>query len=387
MKKCSLAVSANLAGLLVAALPLAAQSTDLLKELAHPPLRHVASPAGGPTGFGPVHLLEAYNFRDVRNMGGGQVIALVDAYDDPTAEADLGTFNTQFQLPACTTANGCFKLVYGGGKKPPADTTGWSNEVAIDTQWAHAIAPAATIMLVEAQSNSFNDLFVAVDAAVANGATVVSMSWGGGETSTESESDTHFEVPGVTFVCASGDGGHGGSYPAASPFVVAVGGTSLTLNSNATWASETAWADSGGGESSFEAEPSYQEGVQTTGKRGIPDVAYDGDPNTGVPAYSSHACAFCYTGWTQWGGTSIGTPQWAALFARANSLRIIAGKTTLTLPQTILYTAPASDFHDITSGSNGGCGTLCNAGPGYDFVTGLGSPIADVLIAKLGGSQ
>jgi subtilase family serine protease len=386
MKNVCLAVSASLAGLLAAALPMAAQASDLLKELAYPPLRHVATPAGGPTGFGPVHLLQAYGFRDVRNKGGGQVIALVDAFDDPTAEADLGTFSTQFGLPACTTANGCFKLVYGGGKKPPADTSGWSNEIAIDIEWAHAVAPSATIMLVEAQSNSFDDLFAAVDAAVQNGANEVSMSWGGSESSDESQSDTHFNVPGVVFTVASGDGGHGASYPAASPYVVSVGGTSLVLNSNGTYGSETAWSDSGGGLSRFEAEPAYQEGAQTTGKRGIPDVAYDGNPETGVPAYSSHACGECYTGWTQWGGTSIGTPQWAALFARANSLRVDAGKALLTLPQTVLYTVPATDFHDVTSGSNGGCGTDCNAGPGYDFVTGLGTPIAHLLIAALGGS-
>lgn len=384
MKNMCLAFSASLAGLIVAASPVAAQ--DLLKTVAHPPLHHVATPDSGPTGFGPVHLVEAYSMRDVRNKGKGQVIALVDAYDDSQAEADLGTFSTQFGLPACTTANGCFKVIYEGGKKPPSDTSGWSNEIAIDTQWAHSIAPAATIMLVEAQSNSFNDLLSAVDVAVANGATVVSMSWSGGETASETSSDTHFNVPGVVFVAASGDGGHSVGYPAASPFVVAVGGTSLTLNSNGSWASETAWSGSGGGESRFETEPSYQATAQSSGKRGVPDVAYDGDPNTGVPSYSSHACGACFTGWGQWGGTSIGTPQWAALFARANSLRAIAGKPLLTLPQTVLYAAPATDFHDITSGTNGFCGALCTAGPGYDFVTGLGTPVGDVLIAKLGGS-
>jgi subtilase family serine protease len=384
MKKACLAVSASVAGLLAASLPLAAQ--DLLRTVAQPPLRHVVTPDSGPTGFGPVHILEAYNFRNVKDKGKGQVIALVDAFDDSQAESDLGTFSTQFGLPACTTANGCFKVVYEGGKKPPSDTSGWSNEIAIDTQWAHAIAPAATIMLVEAQSNSFTDLLSAVDTAVANGATVVSMSWSGGETADEGQSDTHFNVPGVVFTAASGDGGHGVGYPAASPYVVAVGGTTLTLNSNGTWASETAWSGSGGGESAFESEPSYQATAQNSGHRGVPDVAFDGNPDTGVPSYSSHACGSCYTGWEQWGGTSIGTPQWAALFARVNSLRADAGKGNMTMPQTVLYTAPAADFHDITSGSNGGCGTVCNAGPGYDFVTGLGTPVADLLIAYLGGS-
>src|SRR5579871_6494709 len=277
--------TAQVTALLIAALPLAAQSPDkeFLKSLAHPPLWRVVTPDGStPTGIFPVRMKIAYGFRGIRNEGKGQTIALVDAYDDPTAEADLGVFNTQFGLPACTTANGCFKLVYGSGTKPPADSSGWSDEVAIDTQWAHVIAPAATIMLVEAKSNSFNDLLKAVDTAVANGATIVSMSWSGGESSGELSEDTHFNVPGVTFVAAAGDGGHGGVYPAASPYVVSVGGTSLTLNSNSSYGSETAWSGSGGGTSAFELEPSYQSAVQTTGFRGIPDVAYDGDPNTGV---------------------------------------------------------------------------------------------------------
>jgi subtilase family serine protease len=123
--------------------------------------------------------------------------------------------------------------------------------------------------------------------------------------------------------------------------------------------------------------------VQTTGKRGVPDVAYDGDPNTGVPAYSSWACAVCYTGWAQWGGTSIGTPQWAALFAKVNSLRGKLGKANLTQPQTYLYPDAEADYHDVTSGSNGGCGSQCNAAPGYDYVTGLGSPQANLLIPAL----
>jgi subtilase family serine protease len=274
-------------------------------------------------------------------------------------------------------------LVYAGGTKPPADTSGWSNETAIDTQWAHAMAPTATIMLVEAQSNSFKDLLAAVHAAVQNGATVVSMSWIGSEASNESQADTYFNVTGVTFVAASGDGGHGVGYPAVSPFVVAVGGTSLIINKNGSWASETAWSGSGGGTSRFETEPSYQTGVRTTGKRGVPDVPYDGDPNTGVPSYNSHACSACLTGWGQWGGTSIGTPQWAALFAIANSLRVLAGKTTLTQPQVVLYPAAEAGYHDITSGANGACAPQCTAGSGYDFVTGLGSPIGRALILKL----
>lgn len=382
---------------LVVALPLAAQDTDILKGYSHPPLRRIivpdALPDAGPTGIFPGKMRVAYGFNTIAKYGSGQVIALVDAYDDPNAEADLGTFSTEFKLPACTTANGCFKKIMAAGT--PADTTGWSNEIAIDTQWAHAIAPGAKIMLVEAKSESNADLYAAVDLAVANGATVVSMSWGGGEASNESTSDSHFEVTGVTFVAASGDSGHGASYPAASPFVVSVGGTTLTLASNGTWSSETAWScntviacefdgGSGGGLSAYESEPSYQEGVQTTGKRGIPDVAYDGNPSTGVPEYNSYNCgSSCTTGWAQYGGTSIGTPQWAALFAIANSERVSGGKKPLNQPQNLLYPDAEADYHDITSGKNGSCGAQCTAGPGYDYVTGLGSPQANLLIPAL----
>jgi len=387
----------SLAVALIVALPLAAQEgTSILKGTSHPPLRRIivpdASPDAGPTGTFPGKMKVAYGFSQIAKYGGGQVIALVDAYDDPNAEADLGSFSTAFKLPACTTANGCFKIMAAG---TPADTSGWTNEIAIDTQWAHAIAPGAKIILVEAKSDSNTDLYAAVDLAVANGATIVSMSWGGGEASDEATFDSHFEVTGVTFVASSGDSGHGVSYPAASPFVVGVGGTTLTIASNGTWTSETAWScgsvlacdvngGSGGGESAYEAEPSYQTGVQSTGKRGVPDVAYDGNPSTGVPSYNSYNCgSSCSTGWGQWGGTSIGSPQWAALFAIANSERLAGHKAALNQPQSLLYSNAETDFHDIVSGENGRCGAVCTVGPGYDYVTGLGSPQANLLIPAL----
>jgi subtilase family serine protease len=390
MKQVRLRFSAKLAVVLVAALPLAAQDTpDLQKLTARPPLQHVINPDVTPgtiPGFFPGKIKAAYGFSAITNHGAGQIIAIVDAYDDPNAEADLGTFDTQFSLPACTTANGCFKKIFQTGTTPPADTTGWSNEVAIDIEWAHSIAPGAKIYLVEANSNNFSDLFASVTVAVQNGASVVSMSWSGDEFSTETSMDSFFQAQHVTFVAASGDGGHsaGTQYPAASPYVVAVGGTTLTINkTSGAWVSETTWSDSGGGQSKYETEPAYQMGVQTSGKRGVPDVAYDGNPETGVPAYSSWACAECITGWEQWGGTSIGTPQWAALFAIADAERHAASKTRLTQPQVDLYPVAEGDYHDIVSGTNGGCGTLCTAGPGYDYVTGIGSPQANLLIPAL----
>jgi subtilase family serine protease len=194
---------------------------------------------------------------------------------------------------------------------------------------------------------------------------------------------------GGRFYFALTNSGHGVFYPAASPFVVAVGGTELTLSSSGAWESETAWSckstltcklegGSGGGQSAYETEPSYQTGVQSSGKRGVPDVAYDADPSTGVPIYDSGE-----KGWVQVGGTSMGSPEWAALFAIANSMRGQNGYPPLTLPQQFLYPDAEGDYHDITSGENGKCGTLCDAGPGYDYVTGLGSPQANLLIPAL----
>jgi len=381
----------GLAFVLVAVVPLAAQDgADILTLHSRPPLQRFivpdAAPNAGPPGIFPVRMRTAYGFSAIANGGAGQTIAIVDAFDDPNVEADLGTFDTEFHLPSCTTANGCFKKLFQTGVTPPADTSGiWSDEIAIDTQWAHAIAPGAKIILVESNSDSNRDLFAAVAVAVQNGASVVSMSWSGPESSKETSTDSLFEAAHVTFVAATGDDGHGARYPATSPFVVAVGGTSLTINnSTGAWVGETAWSGSGGGQSAFETEPGYQMGVQTSGKRGVPDVAYDGDPGTGVPVYNSFSCgAGCVTGWAQWGGTSIGTPQWAALFAIANAERRAAGKARLTTPQVDLYPVAEGDYHDIVSGTNGGCGVLCNAGVGYDFVTGLGSPKANLVIPAL----
>jgi len=322
----------------------------------------------------------AYGFDQIANRGQGQAIGIVDAFDDPKIESDLGTFDRQFGLPVCTTANGCFQKIYATGA-PPKTNLNWAAEISLDVEWAHAIAPGASIILVEASGQTNAELYQAVDVAVASGATVVSMSWGTTEYSGEVSDDSHFNVPHVTFVAASGDSGHQSIYPAASPYVVAVGGTSLTLNADGTWASETAWNGSGGGISAYEPEPSYQASAQTTGARGIPDVAYDANPKTGVPIYISQGI-YRLIGWLEVGGTSMAAPEWAALFAIANSMRAAASKTPLSQAQFDLYPV-SGDYHDIVSGTNGSCGALCTAGPGYDFVTGLGSPRADALIPAL----
>jgi len=342
---------------------------------------HILTPkAATPTGITPAQMRTAYGFASVANLGAGQVIGIVDAYDDPNIEADLGVFSSQFSLPACTTGNGCFQKIYASGTQP-SPNSGWAGEISLDVEWAHAIAPQAKIILVEAASQSNSDLWAAVDVAVQNGATVVSMSFGGPETPKEVQADSHFNVPGVTFIASSGDSGHGAQYPAASPYVMGVGGTSLFVQSDGTYVSETAWTGSGGGTSRFEAEPSYQMVVQTSGHRTVPDISYDANPSTGVPIYDSFGSSGT-ANWEQVGGTSMSAPQWAALVAIVNSVRV--GNTLSpigTLPGA-LYSL-TSDLNDIASGNNGRCPLQCHAGPGYDLVTGLGSPKANLLIPAL----
>jgi subtilase family serine protease len=376
----------TLALLLAAALPLMAQAGDARQfdpnkpGWAHPPIIVLPSPdvANVAAGYKPSQIRTGYGLTSITNKGGGQTIAIVDAFDNPNAESDLGVFTTQFSLPSCTTANGCFKKIYATGTKPPTNT-GWAGEISLDIEWSHAVAPRAKIILVEAATNSNAALLHGVDIAVQNGASVVSMSWSGGEYSAEVSDDSHFNVTGVTFCASSGDGGHGVGYPAASPFVVAVGGTTLHLTTAGVWQSETAWNGSGGGASKYETEPSYQATAQNTGKRGVPDVAWDANPNTGVPVYSKTG----FGGWAEVGGTSLSSPSWAGLFAIVNSSRKAAGKSLLTQPQFLLYPDAETDYHDITSGTNGSCGAQCTAGPGYDFVTGIGSPQANLLVPAL----
>jgi len=341
------------------------------------------------TAFTPAQIRHAYGFDRLANQGQGEVIGIVDAYDDPNAEADLGVFNAQFGLPACTSSNGCFRTVYASGSRPAANAN-WAIEIALDVEWAHAIAPKATIVLVEARSNSFSDLLTGVEVAVRNGASVVSMSWTVGEFSSEAGYDNRFVASGVSFVAAAGDSGTGVAYPAASPFVVGVGGTSLTLDANGNYLSETAWSGSGGGQSAVEHEPLYQAefGIpdDARGRRGAPDVSYDANPGTGYAIYDSVGISGV-TGWFQVGGTSAGTPQWAALIAIANSIRVAERKANLSSTNTLFYslakTGMASNFHAVTKGENGNCGTICDAFSGYDYITGLGTPQVNPLISAL----
>ena len=354
----------------------------------HPPIRVKGSAQKGIVGATPSQIRHAYGFDQISNQGAGQTIGIVDAYNHPHIENDLAVFSQQFGLPACTTANGCFQKISVGGANPGSKSL-WALEMAIDVEWAHAIAPLARILLVESQSSKLADMMAAVDLAVQNGASVVSMSWGALEFATEASFDTHFTVGNVAFVAASGDFGDPGLYPAASPFVTGVGGTTLNIDSQGNYSGETAWSGSGGSVSTVEIQPAYQSPFNTSGQRGIPDVAYNADPDTGFAVYSSVPYQG-FGGWVQVGGTSAGAPQWAALIAIANEIRLAANRAPLNflLLNDLLYKAAATakayraDYHDIVTGSNGTC-AMCSATPGYDFVTGLGSPQASSLIKFL----
>jgi hypothetical protein len=346
------------------------------------------------SGYQPTQVRHAYGFDGLScagststpdTCGSGQTIAIVDAYDDPNIASDLAAFDTQFGLPAAS-------LTKATPQGLPQVNGNWSLEISLDVEWAHAIAPGAQILLVEAASNSFTNLLGAVDYAVGQGAHVVSMSWGGGEFSGETAYDGHFQAAGVTFTASSGDNGTGVLYPASSPWVTSVGGTTLPLDASGNLTgSETAWSGTGGGVSTVEREPGYQSGYPIPsaagGHRGVPDVAYDADPNTGFAVYDT-VSYFGQRGWWVIGGTSAGAPQWAALTAIADAQRSAGLATSLTSSpfyQAATGAAYAADYRDITIGSNGSCGAVCTAGPGYDFVTGLGSPLSGALVAALAG--
>jgi subtilase family serine protease len=296
-------------------------------------------------------------------------------------------------LPICPSFT---KLNQNGGTAlpgtdPAAKPNTWALEESLDIEWAHVIAPQANIILYEANSASYGDLVQsAVNAARNNpSVTAISMSFGGGEFSGETSLDSYFTTPaghaGITFVASTGDSGSPGGYPAYSPNVLAVGGTTLSVDSSGNYIGETGWSGGGGGTSILEAEPSYQTSVQSTGRRTTPDVSMDADPNSGVAVYDSYDNG-ATTPWAQVGGTSLAAPMWAGLIAIADQGRAQNGLATLdgrsqALPA--IYQAAASNFHDITSGSNGGF----SATTGYDQVTGRGSPIANLLVQALAGNS
>ncbi len=351
----------------------------------------------GSTAYTPQQIQSAYGVNQIAFSGGkvagngaGQTIAIVTAYNDPNIQSDLATFDSQNGLPAASLS------VDNLG----ATTTdpGWALETSLDVEWAHSIAPGANIILVEAPSDSLNALFGAVNAArYLPTVSVVSMSWGTPEFFGESAYDSLFTTPaghiGETFVAASGDSGawSGPMYPSVSPNVLAVGGTTLTPSPSGSYGSETGWTYSTGGFSgldsdwwTYESEPSYQTATLQSaglsyGVRTTPDVSFNANPATGVAVYDSVPYDGA-SGWYQVGGTSAATPAWAALIAIADQGLVAGGKGTLSNTQALtnLYSLPSSDFHEITTGFNGYYATT-----GYNLVTGLGSPNANLVIAGI----
>lgn len=299
--------------------------------------------------------------------GGAKSIAIVDAYDYPTAFSDLQIFSAQFGLPAPTTGN--FQVVYATGTPPKADS-GWGLEAALDIQWAHAMAPQAKIYLVEAASNSYADLLTAVNVASSlvtkAGGGEVSMSWGGSEFSLERLYDGYFTKSGVVYVAAAGDNA-GTIWPATSPNVVSAGGTTNSRDATGNLQAQLAWSSTGGGPSNYESRPSYQSAIsQIVGKkRGTPDVAADADPNTGVWVYNLPYC----NGWCIVGGTSVATPVWAGII---NAAGRFSASSQIELSTIYNNLGNATGFTDIAHGSCGpNQGYL--AGTGWDFCTGAGS--------------
>ena len=374
----------------------------------------LSSPSGT-VAHTPAQIRSAYGISALSEDGTGQTIAIVDAYDDPNIDQALDAFDSQFGL---TSSGPTLYSQYGPASSfltvlnqsgqaaslPSTDpggpgTDNWEVEDALDVEWAHAIAPGARIILVEANSQSLSDLMASVGTAASKpGVSVVSMSWGFAEgqdvfASDEATYDSTFTTPGVTFVASTGDyGAADPEYPAYSPNVVAVGGTSLTLNSDNSYNSETGWGyysgsvgafiGSGGGISLYEPEPAYQQGVQSTGGRTTPDVSLVADPATGAwiadPYNLNPSKPFEIVG-----GTSLSAPAWAGLVALVNQGRAAAGESTLnstspTDTQQALYMLPQSDYNVIASGNNG-----YSAGAGYNLVTGLGTPVANLLVPDL----
>ncbi|HZN15622.1 MAG TPA: hypothetical protein VFB78_15240 [Acidimicrobiales bacterium] len=323
------------------------------------------------SGYNPADLASAYA---IPAGGAGMTVAIVDAYDNPTAEADLAVYRSRFGLPACTTANGCFRKVNQRGSVGPypAGNVGWGQEIALDLDMASAVCPACNILLVETDTNAFTNLAAGVDMAATLGANAISNSYGGNEFSSEANLQSHYNHPGIAITVSSGDSGYGVEFPAASSFVTAVGGTRLVhANTTRGW-TETAWSGAGSGCSAYITKPAWQHDTGCT-RRSVADVSAVADPSTGVAIYDSYGSTNG-ANWYVFGGTSVAAPIIAAAYA-------VAGNTSSISNAAYPY-GHTSALWDITSGSNGRCirgkstagAYLCTAGAGYDGPTGLGSP-------------
>jgi subtilase family serine protease len=339
----------------------------------------------GPVGYSPTQIRHAYGIDQLPNGGAGRTIAIIVPYGSPTIQSDLNTFSTQYGLPSTTLH------IINNNPSTTAVDAGWALETSLDVEWSHAVAPQATIILSIARSASLDDLMTAVDAAVAAGANVVTMSWGSAEFNGQSAYESHFNRTGVAFFASSGDSGsaQGTSWPAASPSVTAVGGTTLQLDTAGNrLGAEVAWSGSGGGFSAIFARPTYQNGWNSNTNRAYPDVSAIADPATGVSVYDSTP----YNGTSGWwavGGTSASSPIVSAMYALADELRVAQSLHPTSQANPSLYSLAGATnqgvaeyslfFDDITSGNTG----IYAAGTGYDEATGLGSPIAQNLLAGI----
>jgi subtilase family serine protease len=316
------------------------------------------------SGYSPANLRSAYNITATGSSS--TIVAIVDAYGYTNAEADLGVYRSQFGLPSCTTANGCFKKLNQNGVQGsyPAQNTGWAQESALDLDMASAMCPGCKIYLIEATSASYANLATAENTAAAQGAHAISNSYGGGESGTTSY-ESAYNHPGIAVTVSSGDSGYaaGPQFPATSPHVTAVGGTHLVTASNSRGWTETVWSGAGSGCSTVYAKPSWQLDATCT-KRMEADVSAVADPNTGVAVYGPTSSR--RSGWLVFGGTSVAAPLIAGVYG-VNGGAVNYGSDP--------YNNTGA-LYDVTSGSNGSCGGsyYCTAKVGYDGPTGLGTP-------------
>jgi hypothetical protein len=319
-----------------------------------------------PQGFGPEQLQAAYRLPS-DTAGDGELVAIVDAFDHPTAEQDLAVYRQQFGLAPCTSASGCFTKVNQRGEQAnyPVPNSGWAQEISLDLDMVSAGCPRCRLLLVEADSADMHDLGQAVNTAVQLGAKYVSNSYGNKhEVPIQNEYDAYYDHPGVAITVSTGDDGYGVAFPASSPHVTAVGGTSMVADDSERGYAETAWKGAGSGCSAYEPKPDFQADPGCD-HRAVADVSAVADPATGVAMYDSYQ----FQGWAVFGGTSASAPLIASIYALAGSP--VAG----TEPNTYPYDSPSALF-DVTGGSNGSCDPsyLCTGGPGYDGPTGLGTP-------------
>jgi subtilase family serine protease len=314
-----------------------------------------------PAGYGPADIRSAYNL----TTSSTKTVAIVDAYDDPTAEADLSTYRSHYGLPACTTANGCFKKVnQTGGNAYPRKDGGWAEEISLDLDMVSAACPSCHILLVEAKTSSFANLAAGVKyAASVSGVVAISNSYGGSD-STEMAAYNH---PGIAVTASTGDNGYGVQSPASFPHVIAVGGTALTRTAGTSrgW-SESAWSGAGSGCSTLNPKPKWQTAATQCGHKANADVSAVADPNTGVAVYDSTAYQG-YVGWMVFGGTSASSPIIASVYALSGN--------TAGYPASYTW-GHAAGLNDVTTGSNGTCtpAVWCHAAAGWDGPTGLGTP-------------